>query len=102
EAAKRNSSATGSMVAAVSRRITRMRSAVGVPPGSLVARAFGIRSASLRSCVDFPEPSMPSRVMNMLAQPIPQPHQVMLTHQLLEDIVPRQESKPFAEARAPM
>ena len=65
DAANNNTSAIGSMTFFESRRIARMRSAIGVPPGSfVVTRAFGIRSASLRTCVDFPEPSIPSNVMN--------------------------------------
>src|SRR5437867_12229372 len=98
DAAKRKSSGTGSIFIAVSSRIARMRSATGVPPGSLVTRTFGIRSASFRSCVVLPEPSMPSRVMN--TQPVFQAAKIMLAHQLLEHIIVRQETKSLAEPGA--
>src|SRR5260370_29593565 len=76
-----------------------MRPAVGVPPGSFVTIAFGIRSASLLTCVDFPEPSIPSSVMN-ISQTVPQPHQIVFTHQFLENMIVREKPKSFAETRA--
>jgi len=45
-----------------------MRSAVGVPPGSLVITGSRKRSATRRNCVVLPEPSIPSKVMNMRAR----------------------------------
>src|SRR5438093_13029299 len=99
-----------------------MRSATTVPPGSLVTRTFGIRSASFRSCVVFPEPSIPSSGMNMVArllgcwvawllkaqqpsnlatqQPVLQPAKIMLAHQFLEDIIVCQKTKSLAQPGA--
>src|SRR5207249_404130 len=76
----------------------RIRSAVGVPPGSFVTSTLGMRSASLRSCVVFPEPSIPSSVMN--TETVFQPAKIMLAHQFLEHVVARQKSKPFAKPRS--
>ncbi len=46
----------------------RIFSAMGVPPGSRVVvtdrPARRRRSASMESCVDFPQPSTPSKVTN--------------------------------------
>src|SRR3954452_24352946 len=118
DAANKNNSAMGSSCELPASRMARMRSASGVPPGSFVMTAPGMRSASRRSCVDFPEPSIPSNVMNMgfvnsilrvakrpsgsrlLPKPIPQSPQVMLAHQRLENSIRRQHTKPFAEPRA--
>src|SRR5437588_3932633 len=96
DAAKRKSSATGSIFSRVSSRIARILSAVGVPPGSFVSSTSGIRSASLRSCVVLPEPSIPSRVIKTISQPA----KVVLAHQFLKYVVARQEPKAFAEAGA--
>src|SRR5947209_9957727 len=48
--------------------MARMRSPIGVPPGSFVTSADGSCPASRRSCVVFPEPSIPSNVMNTAAR----------------------------------
>src|SRR5947207_9800032 len=72
DAANRNNSATGSITEPLSRRMARMRSASGVPPGSFVTTTFFPRSRNVAarrlSWVVLPEPSMPSNVMNIGAR----------------------------------
>src|SRR5205809_2690857 len=67
-AANRAASAQGEIPFPV-RRSSRTRSPSGVPPGSRVVTTSRpvsrIASASSSVCVDFPEPSRPSNVMNI-------------------------------------
>src|ERR1051325_9728149 len=96
-----------------------MRSAVGVPPGSFVTSGFVViefssSAATRRSCVVLPQPSLPSKGMNMVAgllgrrvpsnlatlQPFAQSPQVMLPHQSLEHILARQPPQALAPLRA--
>ena len=103
--------------AAESSRMARMRSEIGVQPGSFVIThsrlASFILAPTLWICVDFAEPSGPSNVMNIdrsltrsvvhaaeTAQPILKPAQVMLAHECLEERRPCEEAEPFAESRA--
>ena len=58
----------GATVSSVSRKASRRCRPRGVPPGSQVVKTSMPRArkspASIRSCVDLPLPSIPSKVMN--------------------------------------